>query len=82
MELYKLNLPNGVINIIREMNYEPCTLCKSTRAVKYFNKMLYEWDNDMSNFTINRVEFSYFLHFYALPSYEKLREHFIVGQSQ
>lgn len=81
-ELYKLNLPNEVINIIRKMTYEPCKHCRQFNSVKSINRMLYECDTDRPNFTISRVEFSYFLHFYALPSYEKLKEHVIVGYTK
>ena len=80
MELYKLNLPNGVINIVREMAYEPCKHCKSAREIKCRNERIFNYNADMPNFTINTVELSYFLSFYTLPSYEKLKEHFTVSK--
>ena len=80
MELNKLNLPNEIINIIREMTYELCKHCKSAREVKCRNKRIFNYNADIPNFTINTVELSYFLSFYTLPSYEKLREHFAVSK--
>ena len=74
MELYKLNLPNGIVNNIIDYSLGKENLCKICRNWRYYQEAI-ECNLDIKRFNERNVEddILIFLTVYKIPPYDYVR---------
>ena len=74
MELYKLNLPNGIVNSIIDYSLGKESLCKICRNWRYYQEAI-ECNLDIKRFNERNVEddILIFLTVYKIPPYDYVR---------
>ena len=74
MELYKLNLPNGIVNNIIDYSLGKENLCKICRNWRYYQEAI-EYNLDIKRFNERNVEddILIFLTVYKIPPYDYVR---------
>ena len=74
MELYKLNLPNGIVNNIIDYSLGKENLCKICKKWRYYQEAI-EYNLDIKRFNERNVEddILIFLTVYKIPPYDYVR---------
>ena len=74
MELYKLNLPNGIVNNIIDYSLDEENICRTCRRWRYYQDAI-EYNLDIKRFNERNVEddILIFLTVYEIPPYDYVK---------